>query len=133
MRRRFVRDAARDTSGATAVEFAMISPVLILAIVGGIQMAWTLHRAATVRWALEKNARNLMLNPSESADTLKTAMLGTLGGTASASDFTVTITTDSSGPNPMLVATSVFSTNLSVPFVHDEPISVTSVTKVPSL
>jgi Flp pilus assembly protein TadG len=129
MRRRFIRDA----SGATAVEFAIISPVLILAIVGGFQLAWMLHRAATVHWALEQNARNLMINPAETADTLKTAMLGTLGGTASASDFTVTITTDASGPNPMLVATSVFSPTLSMPFVDDQTLNFTSVTKVPSL
>jgi len=129
MRRRFVRDA----SGASALEFALISPALILLIVGGFQLAWTMHCAATVRWALELNARNLLLQPTESASTLKAAMVSTISGKAKADDLTVTITTDSSGPSPMLVATSIYRSTLSVPFVHDTPLTFTSVTKVPSL
>jgi len=129
MRRRF----ARDASGATAVEFALISPILVFLIVGAVQLAWTLHCAATVRWALETNARNLMMHPSESADTLKTAMLNSLAGKASAQDLAVTITQDSTGPNTLLVATSTFQSTFSVPFVHDSQLTFTAVTKVPSL
>ena len=129
MRRRF----AKDASGTTALEFALISPALILLVVGGIQLAWTLHCAATVRWALETNARNLMMQPGETADTLKTAMVNSLAGKATAQNLTVTITPDNSGPSTMLVATSVFQTTLSVPFVNDQPLTFTSVTKVPSL
>jgi Flp pilus assembly protein TadG len=129
MRRRFFRDA----SGASAVEFALISPALIVGIVGGFQLAWCLHCAATVRWALETNARNLMLQPSESASTLKSAMLNSINGIASARNLTVTITPDSSSGAPMLVATSVFQETLAVPFMQNHPLTFTSVTKVPSL
>jgi len=69
----------------------MISPILLFLIVGGIQLAWTLHCAATVRWALETNARNLMMHPSESADTLKTAMLNSLAGKANADQLSAPI------------------------------------------
>lgn len=129
LRRRYLKDA----SGAAAVEFALISPALFMLIVGGFQMAWALHCAATVRWTLESCARNLMLNPTESASTLKSAMVAQLNGKASASDLTVTITTDSSNPSgTLLVATSTYRTDLSVPFVSTQHLTFTSTTKVPS-
>jgi Flp pilus assembly protein TadG len=122
-----------DTSGATALEFALISPALIMLLVGGIQLAWSLHCAASVRWSLETNARGLMFNPSESADTLRSAMLTSLTGKATASDLTVTISRDTSNAaSTMLVATSVYRTSLVVPFVSATPLSFTSVTKVPT-
>jgi Flp pilus assembly protein TadG len=123
----------RDASGATALEFALISPALIMLIIGGFQLAWTLHCAATVRWSLETNARNLMLDPTETADTLKSAMVSAINGAARADDLTVTITQDASNPGSKLaVATSVYRTTLSVPFVTAIPMSFTAVTKVPT-
>ena len=123
-----------DTSGATALEFALISPALIMLLVGGFQLAWALHCAASVRWSLETNARNLMFNPTETADSLRSAMLTSLSGKATASDLTVTIGTDNSNAaSSMLVATSVYRTTLSIPFVASTPLTFTSVTKVPSV
>lgn len=124
-----------DVSGATALEFALISPVLILLAVGGFQLAWALHCAATVRWSLEANARNLMFNPSEPADALKTAMLSSMAGLASprSSDLTVTITQDTSNPaSKMLVATSTYNTTLTVPFLPSAPLAFNAVTRVPT-
>jgi Flp pilus assembly protein TadG len=122
-----------DTSGATALEFALIAPPLIMLLVGSFQLAWALHCAASVRWSLETNARGLMLNPSESAATLRSAMLTSLSGKATASDLTVTIGNDNSNPaSNLLVATSVYRTTLSIPFVTATPLTFTSITKVPS-
>jgi Flp pilus assembly protein TadG len=122
-----------DTSGATALEFALIAPPLIMLLVGGFQLAWALHCAASVRWSLETNARNLMITPSESASTLKSAMLSSLSGKATATNLTVTIGQDTSNPaSTLLVATSVYQTTLSIPFVSATPLSFTSITKVPT-
>jgi Flp pilus assembly protein TadG len=130
MRRRRRLDI-KNASGATALEFALISPVLIMLTVGGFQLAWALHCAATVRWSLETSARNLMLNPTESADALKSAMLSVIAGRAAADDLTVTI-----GPDPsnaaLLVAKSVYRTTLSVPFIASKPLTFTATTKVPT-
>jgi len=131
MRRRLLR----EVSGATALEFAMIAPPLIMMLVGGLQLGWALHCAASVRWALETSARNLMIDPTESASTLKSAMLSALSGrtNATASALTVTINQDTSNPaKTMLVATSVYSTTLVIPFVTNQPLTFTSVTSVPS-
>lgn len=130
MRRRL---SLKDASGTTALEFALISPALILLIIGFVQLAWTLHCAASVRWSLETSARNLMLNPTENAAALKTDMLSRLSGRADANHLTVTIASDASNPSaPLLVATSVFHTTLQVPFLDAHPLTFTAVTKVPS-
>jgi|GEM_PF-5798133 Flp pilus assembly protein TadG len=124
----------KDNAGTTALEFALISPALLLLVIGGFQLAWALHTAATVRWSLESSARGLMLDPSETADTLKTNMLARLGGRASASDLAVTIAPDTSNPaGKLLVATSVFHTTLSMPFITLPQLTFTAVTKVPAV
>ncbi|MFL5297469.1 MAG: TadE/TadG family type IV pilus assembly protein [Phenylobacterium sp.] len=124
----------RDSSGALAVEFALIAPVFILALIGGFQLAWSLHCAATVRWALETSARNLMLDPTESATTLKANMVSLLNGRATASNLAVTITTDTSSPaGKLLVASSTYSTTLVVPFLSDTPLVFNASTSVPAL
>ena len=124
----------RDASGATALEFALISPALIMLLVGGFQLAWALHCAATVRWSLETSARNLMLTPTETADQLKAAMVANLSGRATADDLTVTINRDNTNAaGALLVASSTFHTNLSIPFVATTPLTFTATTKVPQL
>ena len=123
-----------DASGATALEFALISPALIMLLVGGFQLAWALHSAATVRWSLETNARNLLLNPTETAAQLKSAMVASLAGRATADDLTVTISRDTTNAaGALLVASSTFRTNLSIPFVATTPLTFTSTTKVPQI
>jgi len=124
----------RDASGATALEFALVSPVFITALVGLFQVAWALHSAATVKWSLETAARNLMLNPSESASTLKSDMVTLLAGRASSSNLTVTIATDSSNPaGKMLVASSVYKMPLVIPLLSDQNLTFNASTSVPAL
>jgi Flp pilus assembly protein TadG len=49
---RFGRRFTRDQSGASALEFAMISPVLLFMIIGIIQLGFALNKGATVQWAI---------------------------------------------------------------------------------
>jgi Flp pilus assembly protein TadG len=121
-----------DRSGSTAVEFALIAPVMIMTLIGAFQLAWSLYCAATVRWSLETSARALMLTPTEPASTLKSAMLGQLTGLVKSADLAVTVTTDTSTGSKLLVAQSVYSGVLSVPFLPDKAISYTATTSVPT-
>ena len=124
----------RDSSGATALEFALVSPVFIMTLVGVFQVAWALHSAATVKWSLETASRNLMLNPSETAATLKSDMVTLLAGRASSSNLTVTIATDTSNPaGKMLVASSVYTTPLIIPLLPDNSLTFNASTTVPAL
>ncbi|HEX3363738.1 TadE family protein [Phenylobacterium sp.] len=114
------------------VEFALVSPVLLVFLLGSFQLAWALHCAASVRWSLETNARNIMLNPSTTADQLKSAMLTQLNGIADTHNITVSLTADNSTPNaPVLRAASVYQTNLMIPFLPQQALTFNAQTEVP--
>ena len=126
------RNLLRCTSGATALQFALVMPPFMLLLVGSFQFALAVHNAATVRWSLETAARQLMITPAESADTLKTNMLNLMAGRATASSLTVTITPDNSNPGShMLVASSVYTTSFAVPFFPNQALTFNASTKVP--
>ena len=131
MRRRW---DLKDASGATALEFSLVAPIFITLLVGLFQLAWTLHCAATVRWSLETSSRGLMLDPNESAATLKANMVDLLAGRATANNLTVTITPDTSNPQgKMLVASSVYTATLAIPLLPSQSLTFHASTSVPAL
>ena len=52
---------ARNTSGATVVEFALVAPVLSLLLCGALDMAHTLYMKAALEGAVQKAARDSSL------------------------------------------------------------------------
>jgi len=122
-----------DEGGATALEFALVAPLLIVLLVGTFQLAWAMHCAASVRWSLETNARSLLMTPGTTADQLKTAMVSQLGGVADTSNLTVTLTTDSSiAGAKVLVAASTYTASLAVPMLAAQTLTFNAKTSVPS-
>ena len=57
---RRTRLACRDRSGATAVEFAIILPVLVLTIMGILEFGNLFWHQVSLRYAVEQTARNAM-------------------------------------------------------------------------
>ena len=53
----------RDERGATLIEFAFASPVLIAALLGAVQIGRALHASAAMRHALDEGARSLRTFP----------------------------------------------------------------------
>jgi Flp pilus assembly protein TadG len=123
-----------DERGATALEFALVIPVAIVFLIGVFQIAWAMHVAATVRWALERDSRVLMMTPTTTADQLKTAMVTDMHGVANPQSLTVALATDSSNPASKIInATSTFSYPLWIPFVPTRTLNFTATTAVPTL
>lgn len=62
---------ARDTRGATAVEFAIVSPVLFMLLLGGFDVAHTLYMRAALQGIVQKVARDstLEVNATDAAQT----------------------------------------------------------------
>jgi len=127
-----LQQARRDDGGATAVEFALVSPVLILFLVGTFEVAWAMHCAASVRWALEKNARVLMLDPTKTADQIKSAMVTQLNGLVDTSKLSVTLSNDTSSGTSMLKAESTFNVPIAIPFMDPQTLAFHASTEVPS-
>jgi len=123
----------RDASGATALEFALVAPVLFALLIAIVQLGWALHCAASVRWSLETNARTLLLNPATTADQLKAAMVAQLSGLADSSNLTVGLTTDTSVPAATVKhASSIYQANISIPMFPAQSLVFTSQTNVPT-
>lgn len=60
-----------DQAGSTALEFAVVLPLLAVIFAGLAQFAWTQHCASSLRFALSTASRALMLNPSLSQSDLQ--------------------------------------------------------------
>jgi Flp pilus assembly protein TadG len=131
--RRLLARLRADRGGATALEFALVAPVLFTFVLGAFQVAWGLHCAATVRWALEKEARTVFLTPNTTADQLKTAMVADLNGIANAQSLAVTVAVDNSNPaSDIINASSSFTYSLWIPFLPTQSLSFNAHTSVPA-
>lgn len=104
------RHMAKDASGASAVEFAMIAPLLIMVIFGIFQVGWALHCASSVRYALDESARVLSISPEITAADVEAAMRERLK-TFADPEISVSISEDLESPGLRI-------TNLRATYVH---------------
>ncbi|QUD89385.1 TadE/TadG family type IV pilus assembly protein [Phenylobacterium montanum] len=70
-RRRGGKGFAADRSGATALEFAILSPALIMMIYGIFDMGLALYAGSAVRSAVQNASRTLITYPNTSAATIQ--------------------------------------------------------------
>ena len=92
--RRDLRDLLSDRSGAPAVEFALIAPLLLMLIMGIIQFSITLNNYIELTEAVRTGARNLAISRAMSAATPYTTTVADIGASAgnlTASNITVTL------------------------------------------
>lgn len=109
-RARNLRALPGDASGASAVEFGMIAPLLIILLFGVFQIGWALHCASSVRYALEESARALSIDRDITAAEVETAMRARLDDFADP-EISVTISEDTS-------IAGLHITNLNSTYVH---------------
>lgn len=121
-----------DQSGATALEFAILAPMLLTFILGLVQLGWALHCGSSVRWALETSSRTILTNPNATQSALRDAMLARLGDVTAANTVAVSLVTDTSDPNAKVKrATATYSYPLSIPFVPSANLNFSATTTVP--
>jgi Flp pilus assembly protein TadG len=125
--------AWRDNGGATALEFALVLPVFVTLVLGGFQVAWVMHSAATVRWSLESCSRMLLLNPATTQDQLRAAVAAKLQGMVNPNDVTVTLVADTTTTGaPVLRASSDYRPVLAIPLVSTWNLDLKATTVVPT-
>lgn len=105
------RRLVADEGGASAVEFALIAPLLVIVLFGVFQVGWALHCASSVRYALEESARAVSIDPDLTAGEVQAAMRQRLTAFADP-EFTVTIAEDP-GPAGLVI------TRLTSDYVHE--------------
>jgi Flp pilus assembly protein TadG len=78
MIRRVFRRLARNTSGATALEFAIVAPVFLAFVLGVFNLGYALYCGAAVRHAIQQSSRALMFDSNISADAFKVTVVSKL-------------------------------------------------------
>ena len=130
---RRIRGTARlgDESGGTAVEFALVLPLLVLFVFGIWYMGWALNLGGEVRNAVEMGSRIYITKPNATSDDLKTAVASHLINVPIAS---VTLNTNSTtiGTATSQHITWSYSTTAPIPFLSSIPISFTGAYDVPA-
>ena len=76
------RSFSGDRSGATAIELAFCLPILLTLVVGIFQFGWTQHQVSSIRYAMQRASRALMLNPDLTEAQVQTMVTSRLSSTA---------------------------------------------------
>ncbi len=80
--RRDLRDLLNDRSGAPAVEFALIAPLLLMMIMGIIQFSITLNNYIELTEAVRTGARNLAISRAMASATPYTTTVADISSSA---------------------------------------------------
>lgn len=92
---RYLQKAKRaisDDRGGSAIEFALVAPVFIVALVGLAEVGFAIHAHATLTQIAEGGARHLLFAPDDRSGATAHMLANTKGTTISATDLTVALT-----------------------------------------
>lgn len=123
---------SHDSNGATAVEFALIAPMLMTFVIGILMLGIAYYEGATMQWSLERSLRAAMLDSHVTEADIEELMADDLARIGSP-DINLVYAIDESGSVPLGVATASFDVPLEIPFVPDLSLhfSAENVTPVP--
>lgn len=126
----FLRRLGRDRRGISAVEFAILAPVLLGAIIGAAQMGILFLAQAGLRNAVGEGARCATLWPRPTDTVIQSRIARNRFGldTSHLSTPTLTYGTDSSATYLQISAT--YSVPLDFVFYHPNPITLTETRRV---
>ena len=106
----FLRRLCRATEGVTALEFAILAPVMLSFMLGAIDMGRLLYVRQGLEYATQEAARYYMLNPTTDSSTvttfLRNRMVGGMGGSVAVA-YT---DTPSCNSNPSVTCTMISAT-----------------------
>lgn len=122
----------RDNRGVAAVEFAILSPIIIIMIIGVLESGRLLYTRSAMQSGLEMAGRYAMVHPSASQSTLQEIAFGDLdvydaGGAAP------TLTKNSQGGSDadFIVLQAKIDHKLLIPFIDRSSVSLSAQTVVP--
>jgi Flp pilus assembly protein TadG len=120
---------ARDTGGASAVEFALVAPVFLVLMFGAIQIAIMMHNASSVQWAIERAARSILVDATITEVKLQELVDANLAGIGSDAEVDVSFESDPGAEVALTRVTATYSYPLAILFLPKQTLSfVTDVT-----
>lgn len=120
----------RDRSGTTAVELAIVCPLLVTLVFGSWLLGWALYAGGEVRHAVELGSRVFISNPDATVSDLQTAVASHLSAVP-LDGITLTLTTQTVGSATNEHIAWSYQTTASIPFVPTWPLNFSGVVDVP--
>jgi Flp pilus assembly protein TadG len=117
-----LRRFGRDKGGASAVEFAIVAPVFLAIMMTIWEFGWAQHKLSSIRFAMEKASRDLMVNNALTEAQMQTKVQGYLSGVAD-QNVTVTMTSDTVSGATVKKLHGVYTTSIGIPGMATIPIS----------
>ncbi|TNE42635.1 MAG: pilus assembly protein [Alphaproteobacteria bacterium] len=122
----------RDKRGIAAVEFAILSPIIIVMIVGVLETGRLLYTRSSLQSGLEMAGRYAMVHPNASQTELQAIAFGSLKIYDSAgSEPTLTMSTQGGSDADFLVLAATIDHQMLIPLVDLNGITLKAQTVVP--
>jgi Flp pilus assembly protein TadG len=131
MKRRPRRAWLADQGGATAVEFALVLPLLVIFILGIWYLGWAMNLGSEVRHAVELGSRVYISNPNATTADLQTAIASHLTDVPVGSINLATSTSTIGSASSEHISWS-FQTNAPIPFISAMQITFNGSYDVPA-
>lgn len=112
-----LRRLRREQSGATATEFAIIMPVFVMMVFGLFEVSVMMFRSASVQWALERAARQVVINPDVTEGEIKSLMISYLQA-AGAPSVIVTAATETIAAVEVVRVNAHYEHEVKGPFIE---------------
>ena len=109
--------------GTAAVEFSIVSAVLVMLSVGIIDFGRTLYVKNQISHLADQAARRILMDPDIPTATLASGLRGDFVAGAAA-DLAVSIATETIGPDTYRVLTVSYPVTLFIPFLDSNAISL---------
>lgn len=121
----------RCDRGAAAVEFAIISGVLIMLLVGIVDFSRTLYIKNQLSYVADRAARMVLVDPAITNTALEAALRADFSA-GDQTQLTVTITTDASGTPSYKVLSIDYPVTLFVPNLASSTLDLNVTRRVPA-
>jgi Flp pilus assembly protein TadG len=106
--------AWRNADAAAAVEFALCLPVFLMMVLGIIQFGLTQHSFSSVRYAMQRASRALVVDPNITQATLQSMVGAQLAKTTSA-QVTVSLVKTNTANGKLATLSAVYVAQFGVP------------------
>ncbi len=120
-----------NEKGGTAVEFALVAPLLMMFLLGIIVFGWSMNAMSSVRYALEETSRALQLKKSLSQNEIE-ALVRAHVSQLGLQNITVSLAIDPpDGGFKMAHVTATYSFVVEIPLIDQYPVSYNASITVP--
>lgn len=125
-----LRRLRRCRSGATALEFAIVSLFLVLVAIGVIDFGRGFHVRSNMSHAADVGARSLLIDASASDSTLESAVRGAFSG-PDPELLEVAVSSETVGGTDYRVLTIGYPLSLHIPGMESSPIDLSVSRRIP--